>query len=226
MHKITLLSLLMILIAITGWLAWRFPYAITSLTDKGNMLYMLILAVVMGSSCLLGYRGRFTTFIQHSLLWGAIILIILGGYSYRYEIMNSRIMSSLLPQRAIIGEGGTMIFRAAQDGHFYIEATINNVAVNFMVDTGASDVTIAPSDAARLGIDLQSLNYTRTYNTANGVVNGAPVVLQHFTVGDINIDNMPASINGTEMDRSLLGMSFFQRLQGFSVQGDRLTITP
>jgi aspartyl protease family protein len=225
MTKFSLLFILLLL-ALTGLLIWQFPYALEDTDQKGNMLYTLLLLILLSSSGLVHYRGRMGELAKHSALWLLILLVLVTGYSYRHELSNNRIISSLLPKRAIIGENGTMIFRAAEEGHFYIEARVNGVKINFMVDTGASDISLSPRDAERLGFDVKGLDYSKTYYTANGVVKGAPVILDQLIIGTVTVEKMPASVNAAALDKSLLGMSFFQRLHGFSVQGDTLTLTP
>ena len=101
---------------------------------------------------------------------------------------------------------------------------MNGVALRFLVDTGASDVVLGPADARRLGFDVAALDYSRRYRTANGVVFGAPVTLDRVRVGPIALDDVRASVNGAEMARSLLGMSFLGRLKGYEVSDDVLTL--
>lgn len=222
----TYIFVILLIFGLTGLLLWQFPYAISSSDDKGNMFYLLLLALLLSSSALVHYRGKMGQFARHSVIWLLILLIVVTGYSYKHELLNNRIVSSLLPHRAIIDKNGTMLFRAAQDGHFYIEAEINGQKIQFMVDTGASDISISPRDAARIGLNPEKLAYTKAYHTANGIVKAAPVILGTITVGMVTLEHMPASVNSAEMDKSLLGMSFFKKLRGFSVQGDTLTITP
>jgi aspartyl protease family protein len=50
------------------------------------------------------------------------------------------------------------------------------------------------------------------------------VTLGEVTVGPIRIANVTASVNGAEMDRSLLGMSFLNRLTSYEVRGNVLTL--
>ena len=100
------------------------------------------------------------------------------------------------------------------------------MAIRFLVDTGASEVVLSPRDAERLGFDLKSLNFNRIYQTANGTVTGAPVRLEEIRIGPIVVSDVRASVNGAEMKRSLLGMSFLGRLGGYRVNGDVLTLSP
>ncbi|MGZ3305436.1 MAG: retropepsin-like aspartic protease family protein, partial [Asticcacaulis sp.] len=45
----------------------------------------------------------------------------------------------------------------AADGHFWANATVNDKAVRFLVDTGATVVVLTEADAQRLGIDKTTL---------------------------------------------------------------------
>jgi len=105
-----------------------------------------------------------------------------------------------------------------------VEALVDGEPVRFLVDTGASDVVLSPADARRIGFDPAQMSFTRTYNTANGLVQGAPVRLGAVEVGPIRIEDVRASVNGADMRRSLLGMSFLSRLGGYEVSEDALTL--
>ena len=99
----------------------------------------------------------------------------------------------------------------AQDGHFWANATVNDKAVRFLVDTGATVVVLTEADAQRLGIDKASLTYDRKVITAMGATQAATVTLASVAVGDSTVHNVEALIipqGGT----SLLGMSYLGRL--------------
>jgi aspartyl protease family protein len=113
----------------------------------------------------------------------------------------------------------------ADDGQFHIQATVDGTTVRFILDTGASEVMLSTADARRLGIDPGSLSYTRSYQTANGRVMGAPVVLKSVDIGPIHMTDVAASVLENPTDMSLLGMSFLNRLKGYQVQGSNLILT-
>ena len=115
-------------------------------------------------------------------------------------------------------------FRANAQGHFVVEADVDGTALRFLVDTGASDVSLSPADAERLGFDLAGLDYTRRYRTANGMIRGAPVRLARVAIGPIVLDDVRASVNEAAMKHSLLGMSFLERLSGYEVARETLTL--
>ncbi len=207
------------------YLVRRFPDAVATREGQVHAVYLVLLATVVGSAVLLGRRIGLKTALRAALSWFAVALVLILGYSFRHDIVavKDRILAELLPHRAVETGPGTVAFRARAGGHFQVEATVDGVAIRFLVDTGASDIVLRPADARRLGYDLARLRFSRIYQTANGTVRGAPVTLGEVTVGPIRLANVAASVNGAEMSQSLLGMSFLNRLSGYEVRGDVLT---
>ena len=56
-------------------------------------------------------------------------------------------------------EGGAAQITKGDDGHFWAQASVDGKAVRFLVDTGATAVSLSMADAQRLGIDTSKLNY-------------------------------------------------------------------
>jgi clan AA aspartic protease (TIGR02281 family) len=87
-----------------------------------------------------------------------------------------------------------------------VGARVNNsLVVPFLVDTGASDVSIPQWAADRLGLD--STGRTREYQTANGVVEEDVIMLRSVDLGGARVEHVPASISRS-MEMGLLGLSF------------------
>ncbi|MDB2415021.1 TIGR02281 family clan AA aspartic protease [Rickettsiales bacterium] len=195
-------------------------------SENIDIIHSLILLVFIGSSLVVHLRSNPGTTLRNISIWMVILFTIILAYSFRHDAKNvkNRIVGELFPSSAIKNNDGSISFRKAADGHYYIKSKINNSEILFMVDTGASDVVLSKKDAVKLGIDVSRLNYTKVYNTANGITYGAPVTINQIEVGDIFLTNVQASVNKAEMDKSLLGMSFLQRLSGYEVRGDILTI--
>ena len=70
-------------------------------------------------------------------------------------------------QRSLLRvEGGVIELRRGGDGHFHWPGTVNGVAVDFMVDTGATSTALPQALAARAdvtlegGVQLQRLRVT------------------------------------------------------------------
>jgi aspartyl protease family protein len=94
----------------------------------------------------------------------------------------------------------------------------------FLADTGASHIVLSPSDAEKLGVKKSDLKFNRIYETANGTVRGSSIQISDLIIGDIHFRDIDASVNEAEMQNSLLGMSFFKRLESYEVKNDVLTL--
>ena len=116
----------------------------------------------------------------------------------------------------------TVVLTADAAGHFLARGSINGTSVRFLVDTGASMISIGTSDARRIGVDasMGQLGYTQT---ANGVAQVARVKLNTVKVGDIVLNNVDATIHQQDMPVVLLGMSFLNRME-MQRNGDTMTL--
>jgi aspartyl protease family protein len=98
-------------------------------------------------------------------------------------------------------------------GHFMVDGQINGGTVRFLVDTGATSVSLSSADASRLGIDYRK-GQPSLMGTANGTAMAYKVTLNTVRVGDIVINNIDAAVlEGNQMPFALLGMSFLNRTE-------------
>jgi aspartyl protease family protein len=210
-------------IALVMALNGRFPGALDDQGGLPRLIYLLSWLVLAGSGLVLAIRREPLKQLRNAAIWLGLGLALVIGYSFKDEL-GSRLLGELVPQRGTANPDGSVTFRAGEDGHFHVEARINGTRLRMLVDTGASQVVLSPSDARRLGIDTASLDFRHVSETANGPVSGAPVTLREIAVGSVRLTDVAASVNGAEMSESLLGMTFLSRLSGFEVSGDRLTL--
>jgi len=134
-------------------------------------------------------------------------------------VANSIDVSAPLP---VSSPGDAAIAKSA-DGQFWADAQVNGQPVHFLVDTGATDVSLSTSDAFRLGYPPGSLDYRYSVTTANGQARAARIKLNVVAVGraqvsEVNafvIDNLPTSV---------LGMSYLSRLSKFEFTPDSLVL--
>jgi clan AA aspartic protease (TIGR02281 family) len=86
--------------------------------------------------------------------------------------------------------------------------------ISFLVDTGASQIALRESDAARLGIHPTPRDYKVKIHTANGIGRAALVQLRMVEVGNIVVRDLPALVSPDEaLGVNLLGMSFLSRVR-------------
>jgi clan AA aspartic protease (TIGR02281 family) len=90
-----------------------------------------------------------------------------------------------------------------------VNVTLNDrVSGPFLVDTGASDVSIPAAMANQLGIQVGPDTPYRRYTTANGVVDNPVITLDSVQAGEARVERVRASISST-MEVGLLGGAFF-----------------
>lgn len=116
---------------------------------------------------------------------------------------------------------GTIVMTADNQGHFYVTGSVNGAAVRFMVDTGATMISLGATDARRIGLDFNRGQKGMT-QTANGQTMVSKVKLDTVRIGDVTLHNVDALIHQTEMPMALLGMSFLNRME---MQRDGSTMT-
>jgi aspartyl protease family protein len=106
-------------------------------------------------------------------------------------------------------------------GHYVASGLINGQPAEFMLDTGATDVSIPLPIAERLGLEK---GQPLVYQTANGTIRAWQTMLDEIQLGDLRVGPVRASINpGFSGEDILLGMSFLKQLD-FSQQGNTLTL--
>jgi aspartyl protease family protein len=114
----------------------------------------------------------------------------------------------------------------APDGHYWAQGDVNGTAVQFLVDTGATDVALTGADAQRLGIDPTTLAYTIPVHTANGDSRAARVQLANLSVGGARVQDVGAIVVQQGLSTSLLGMSYLGRLSRFEATPSALILRP
>lgn len=114
-----------------------------------------------------------------------------------------------------------VVLKRNRMGHYNVTGDINGHSVEFMLDTGATDIAIPASIASDLG--LQRLGRMQ-FDTANGIAEGYATRLQEVRVGNIVLHDLAASINPNMSDDIvLLGMSFLKKIE-FTQRGDTLIL--
>ncbi len=197
-----------------------------STNDFGSFAYKIAILVFLAGAVMTLFRERFTQAITAALLWVVVGLLLVIGYSYRFELngVADRVLAELMPGH-VISHGRTVEVARTSTGDFAISAQINGARVPMVLDTGASSVVLTQDDAKAAGLPLEVLNYTVSIDTANGRTRAAPVTLERVTIGSLEERSVEALVvQPGQLRTSLLGMSFLNRLQSWQVSGDRLVL--
>ena len=187
-----------------------------------------ILILVFMISRLAGGGMTFSKIAKYTVIWGLFGLLIIIIYSYRFDFIDlkQRIFSELNPSKPSIDKENKIIINISQDQHFYIQAKINQKDILFLVDTGASDITLAKEDAKKVGINLNKLTFNRLYQTANGKSWGASTIIEELNIANSSFKNVNISINQNQMGTSLFGMSGLRKFKKYEFYNDKLILTP
>jgi aspartyl protease family protein len=107
--------------------------------------------------------------------------------------------------------GGTkIVLNASSGGHFFTQGQINGQAVQLVVDTGASVVSLSVVDAERIGLKYKTGQAVQM-STANGVIPGWRLKLASVRIGDVVVYDVDAIVSSGAMPYVLLGNSFLSR---------------
>ncbi len=120
------------------------------------------------------------------------------------------------------GKGNKIVLTAGTGGHFMTPGQINGRAVQFMVDTGATSISMTAADAERIGVEYKS-GAPVQLSTANGVIPGWRTTLSSVRVGDVEVFNVSAVVAARDMPYMLLGNSFLTRFQMVR-ENDQMTL--
>ncbi len=120
------------------------------------------------------------------------------------------------------GSGARITLSASSGGHFLSQGMINGRSVQFMVDTGASLVTLSVAEAERVGLNYRAGQAARM-NTANGVAQGWRMKLNTLRLGEVELFDVEAIVSPLAMPYVLLGNSFLSRFQ-MQRDSDQMTL--
>lgn len=116
------------------------------------------------------------------------------------------------------------VVKQNNNGHFVAFALVNNNCVPFVVDTGASIVLLKYRDAVTAGISVERLRFKTPILTASGRSLVAKVDLDVLSLGDVQINRVTAAVaKPNVLPHSLLGMSFFKRIQEAVIRKGTIT---
>ena len=144
-----------------------------------------------------------------------VLTLLFGGIEHSRDFPNQHTTASV--------EGASTVVRLAanRQGHYLLPGAVNGVPVQFLVDTGATQVVIPAHLTSRLG-----LNRGRPLNakTAAGWITVYQTELSFINLAGIQLENIPASLNpAMRGDEILLGMSALTQLE-LSIAQDTLTL--
>ncbi|WP_341744421.1 retropepsin-like aspartic protease [Azonexus hydrophilus] len=182
------------------------------------------LAGIIGSKALLKINGGAPRAVPVGATVDGVKVVSVQGDQVVVEI-NGRKRPLKVGQNAVgvaaSSDSDRLVLQADGQGHFFTTGTINGVSVRFLVDTGASMISLGASDARRMGLDFNR-GQKGISQTANGQVVVSKIQLDNVRIGGMTLHQVDAVIHQTDLPIALLGMSVLNRME---MQRDGSTMT-
>lgn len=161
--------------------------------------------------------------IGKTMIWVAWILFF-GLLTWLFQgVLNKQNNPNQTPQVALNSQGlAEVTLQQNKWGHYVSNGTINSQNVTFLLDTGATNVSIPAKIADNLNLPNLGNHYV---NTANGRVKVYKTSIDQLSIGNIILYNVAANINpGMDSNEILLGMSALKQVE-FRQSGKYLYLT-
>lgn len=151
---------------------------------------------------------------------GLVASLLVLGLLYLY--FENSLQARMYPNQQLqIAPGTELVLKRSRDGHYVFPGTINGRPVRFLLDTGATLVSVPAHLGNELGLKAGAHQQSIT---ANGTVVTRATRLEALAFGPFDLRGVPASLNpGMAGDQVLLGMSVLKHLE-FTQRGDTLIL--
>jgi aspartyl protease family protein len=212
-------------------LRWALPWAFAFLwaghagaQETETPSTVELVGVMGGSKAIVSIDGALPRTMSPGQVYKGVKLVSVRENSATVTI-NGRPRTMRIGQNLAMGvtssSGAVAVIMKDTNGHFQTTGSINGHSVKFMVDTGATSVSMGKSDAERMKLDLSKAEPGMS-QTANGVARVYRLKLRSVKVGDIELHDVDGTVHpATDMPQVLLGMSFISRVQ-MTHDGDML----
>ena len=183
-----------------------------------QVLYLSVFGVLIAVGLWARSRKNLSQTAQHAAIWALIFIAAIAVLGLWSDLERHLGVSS--------DEGHSSVtIPVSHNGHYNLRLSINSVLVDFVIDTGATDIVLSQSDAKRIGIDIDTLAFTGRASTANGVVETARITLDTIEIANIVDRDVSAVVNKGELFGSLLGMGYLQRWGRIEIANGILSLT-
>jgi aspartyl protease family protein len=133
------------------------------------------------------------------LLLGALVFV--GVQAWQAQQQRARF--------SVDAVSGAIELKRAADGHFHWPGTVNGIAVDFLVDTGATGTAIPQALANRAGLVAEG---TLRSSTAGGVVQGSLARADVALQGGVRADRLRVAVL-PRLESPLLGMDVLAKMR-------------
>lgn len=134
----------------------------------------------------------------------ALATLLINNWLEKQRNPNNAVVTSLA------GDKRQIVLQRGRHGHYLLTGKINGYSIDFLVDTGASSVSIPADFASRIGLRRGA---PIRISTANGISTAYETRIDTLQMGELEVRNATAHINPGLSDEVLLGMSVLKHYE-------------
>ena len=180
------------------------------------------------ASALFSRRMGFGEIVRTALAWVAIFAVFIIGFSYQNEIFAvwNRVSGEVTRANEQFVDGDMLRIRQSADGHFWVNATVNELPVRFLIDSGATTTAMTLQTARDAGIEISESPFPVVLTTANGTVSAQRGTIQALQIGSMVARELPVVVAEEFGDSNVIGMNFLSKLRSWRVEGTEMVLEP
>jgi len=196
--------------------------------DQNINLVFAIGALVLVASALFSRRIGFGEIVRNILIWVAIFAVFIVGFSYQREILGvwSRVSGEMTGANEQIVAGDSLRIRQSADGHFWVDAKVNDKPVRFLIDSGATTTAMTLATARNAGVAISESPFPVVLVTANGSVEAQRGMIQSLQIGPMVARDLPVVVAAEFGESNVIGMNFLSKLRSWRVEGAEMVLEP
>jgi aspartyl protease family protein len=186
-----------------------------------DFVYLFGMLVLVGSA-LLVRRLPIGQSLRMAGAWLVIFAAIFLIFAFKDELMGFG-KGLIGRDEQAVGSSQELRIRKSADGHFWVNGSINDTPVRFLVDSGATVTSISRNAADRAGLDYQG-GFPVLVNTANGTITMRRARAASLKAGPILRGAIAVHVFESSSDTAVIGMNFLSTLRSWGVEGDYLVL--
>lgn len=161
--------------------------------------------------------GDSTSHIGKWMIIGLWIILLGFGTFFAQKWMDKRDRGQIPVNISSPNGKRSVQLESDRRGHYVVSGLVNGQEVAFLVDTGASGVSIPGKVAKKLNLIP---GQTYPVNTANGSILVSGTTISKLAIGELVLENVQASINSSmDGEVGLLGMTYLRHFELIQREG-------
>ena len=187
----------------------------------GDAVYY-VMAIILVLSSVIAMRLPLGKALKMATAWILIFAALFVVFAFRGDFLavGQRLKAEAFGSAIV--NGREVRIPIGEDGHFWVDATVNGQPGRFLVDSGASVTTISRQMAQRAQVPDTGQHIV--VNTANGPAPATEAYADRLDVQSISRTDFPVEINDRDQT-NVLGMNFLSSLRGWRVEANYLVLS-